>query len=80
LIVGGAVGMIAGTTFALYLESSPAAFVFGAVLGLATGMIVGALLSVSTADLPDAPVPPVRATRPAPPEASPDISGRDSMH
>jgi hypothetical protein len=63
VLVGGAVGLIAGATFALYFGASLAGFAFGAVLGLATGVTVGTLLWIGSADLPDAPIAPVQTSR-----------------
>jgi hypothetical protein len=60
VLVGGAVGMVAGALFAHHLGASAGIVVFAAVPGWATGTVVGVLLWVSAASFSAAPIPPVR--------------------
>ena len=59
--LGASVGLACGGTFAIFLGASGPTVAFGAVLGIATGFVVGMLLWIGSADLPEDPIPPVRA-------------------
>lgn len=56
---GGMIGIAAGALFATLLGASGGLLAFGAALGLFTGFVTGLLVWLSTAEFPDAPIPPV---------------------
>ena len=60
VLLGSGVGLACGGTFAVLLGLPAGMVVFGAALGVATGFVTGLLLWISTADLPEEPIPPVR--------------------
>ena len=62
-MLGGAVGMLSGTTFAVALGAAGGMVAFGAALGLFSGLVVGVLVWLETADLPEEAIPPVRHDR-----------------
>jgi len=59
--LGASVGFACGGTFAILLGASGPTVAFGGVLGIATGFVAGTLLWIGSADLPEEPIPPVRA-------------------
>lgn len=60
VLQGGAIGAGAGVAFAQYLSGDAFMVAFGTALGACTGLICGLLTWVSMAELPEAPIPPVR--------------------
>jgi hypothetical protein len=80
VLQGGGVGAGAGAAFAQALSGDAFMISFGAALGACTGLVCGLLTWVSTAGLPEAPIPPVRGPTWAaltPTRAAPDgASGR----
>jgi len=62
-LLGGAVGMLSGTTFAVALGAEGGVLAFGATLGLCSGLVAGVLVWLETADLPEDRIPPVRHDR-----------------
>lgn len=78
VLVGGAVGMVAGAVFAYQFGAAAGMVVFAILLGCATGAVIGVLLWVSTAEFPEAAIPPLSKTPPsagataAPREKTPD--------
>lgn len=60
VLQGGALGAAAGATFAQCLSGDTPMIAFGTALGACTGLVIGLVTWVSTAELPDAPIPPVR--------------------
>jgi hypothetical protein len=61
VLLGGGIGMACGGTFALLLGASGPMVASGAVLGIATGLVAGLLSWIGAADLPEEPIPGVRA-------------------
>jgi hypothetical protein len=61
VLQGGGMGAAAGALFAHQLGGAPGIVAFGAALGACTGCVSGLLTWIGTADLPEAPIPPVRA-------------------
>ena len=59
-MLGGAVGMLSGATFAVALGADGGMVAFGGALGLCTGLVAGVLVWLETADLPEDRIPPVR--------------------
>jgi hypothetical protein len=66
VLQGGALGAGAGAAFAQSLSGDASMVVFGTALGACTGLVCGLLTWVSMAELPEAPIPPVRAPTRAP--------------
>jgi hypothetical protein len=66
VLQGGAIGAGAGVALAQYLSGDASMVAFGAALGVCTGLVCGLLTWLSTAELPQAPIPPVRAPTRAP--------------
>ena len=62
-MLGGAVGMLSGATFAVALGGEGGMVAFGATLGLLSGCVAGVLVWLETADLPEDPIPPERYDR-----------------
>jgi hypothetical protein len=60
VLLGSSVGLACGGTLAILLGLPASLVAFGAALGIATGFVAGLLLWISTADLPEEPIPPVR--------------------
>lgn len=60
VLQGGAIGAGAGGAFAQCFSGDAAMLAFGVALGACTGLVSGLLLWVSTAEFPEAPIPPVR--------------------
>jgi len=63
---GGALGACAGALFASALSGDTVALLFGSALGGSGGLILGLLVWIGSADLPEAPIPPVRSIGPRP--------------
>jgi hypothetical protein len=61
VLLGSSVGLACGGTYAILLGFPAALVAFGAALGIASGFVAGLLLWIGTADLPEEPIPPVRA-------------------
>lgn len=83
VLQGAAVGVAAGALFGQSLAAAPFAIGFGAVLGCATGGVCGLLLWVSAAELPEAPIPPVRGPTARPVSPAPrarDDAGARAPH
>jgi hypothetical protein len=66
VLQGGAIGAGAGVAFAQYLSGDASVVAFGAALGACIGLVCGLLTWLSTAELPQAPIPPVRGPMRAP--------------
>jgi hypothetical protein len=84
ILQGGAVGASACALFAQHLSGHASMIVFSAALGLCTGFVCGLLTWVSTAEFPEAPIPPVRGptwalitSRHGEPGRAPSVRGRD---
>lgn len=60
VLQGGAVGTSAGALFAHQLSGDAGGIVFGAALGACTGLVCGLLTWISSAELSEARIPPVR--------------------
>lgn len=56
----------AGALFASALSGDTVALLFGSALGGSGGLILGLLVWIGSADLPEAPIPPVRSIGPRP--------------
>jgi hypothetical protein len=63
VLLGGLVGVLAGTCLAAWLGGVGGMLAFGATLGLVTGWVAGVLLWLETADLPEDPIPPMPGHR-----------------